>query len=62
MLLRIKKLGEGETADAGRRGMDDHEREYLDFLTQLIYEHHHEETRRQIDELFRRVGLQKPQA
>jgi hypothetical protein len=37
--------------------MYDDEREYLDFLTQLIYEHHHEETWRQIAELFRRAGL-----
>jgi len=40
--------------------MDDEEREYLDFLTQLIREHHHEETREQINELFRRVN--KPAA
>jgi hypothetical protein len=31
--------------------MDDDEREYLDFLTQLIREHQHEETRQQIDKL-----------
>jgi hypothetical protein len=37
--------------------MYDDEREYLDFLTQLIHEHQHEETLRQIDELFRRAGL-----
>jgi len=37
--------------------MDDDERKYLDLLTEMIQEHHHEETRRQIDELFRRAGL-----
>jgi len=38
--------------------MHDDEREYLDFLTQLIHEHQREETRRQIDELFSySVGL-----
>jgi hypothetical protein len=39
------------------RNMDDDEREYLDFLTRLIHEHQHEETRQQIDKLFRRAGL-----
>jgi hypothetical protein len=33
--------------------MCDDEREYLDFLTQLIHELHHRETRQQIDELLR---------
>ena len=58
IIRRVTRFGLGSAPEQER----DHEREYLDFLTQLIYEHHHEETRRQIDELFRRVGLQKPQA
>jgi hypothetical protein len=37
--------------------MYDDEREYLDFLTQLIHQDNHEETRRRIDELFCRAGL-----
>ena len=41
--------------------MNNDEREYLDLLTEMIHEHHHEETRRQIDELFQRAGLQQPQ-
>jgi hypothetical protein len=40
--------------------MEDNEREYLDSLTQLVHEHQHEETRQQIDDLFRRVN--KPAA
>ena len=38
---------------------DSDEREHLDFLTHLIHEHHHEETRQHIDELFRRPNLNR---
>jgi hypothetical protein len=40
--------------------MKDKEREYLDSLSQAIHKRQHEETRQQIDELFRRVS--KPAA
>ena len=36
--------------------MEDKDREYLDALTRVVHEHQHEETRQQIDELFRRVN------